>query len=180
MSAEISICEPDQRVKVEAPSATPNDPLYPQQWNMKAIGVDKAWAKGQFGDPQRQVSTPQHLLFCCLTLSCLRTPWGACENLGHLNTISAHRRAQKSSGCLKRDVLMVEGVRPQVRVCMVDTGIDITHPDLKNNLWMNPVEMNGPGATAANGYQNGIDDDGNGETSAEASLEHPMSTYHLP
>lgn len=46
---------------------------------------------------------------------------------------------------------------------MVDTGIDITHPDLINNLWINPIEMAGPGATAANGYQNGIDDDGNGE-----------------
>lgn len=55
LHAEITICEPDQRVKVEAPSATPNDPLYTQQWNMKAINVDKVWAKGQFGDPQRRV-----------------------------------------------------------------------------------------------------------------------------
>ena len=59
LHAEITICEPDQKVKVEAPSATPNDPLYAQQWNMKAIGVDKAWAKGQLGDPQRRVSTSQ-------------------------------------------------------------------------------------------------------------------------
>lgn len=51
----------------------------------------------------------------------------------------------------------------QVRVCMVDTGIDVTHPDLIQNLWINQVEMKGPGATAANGYKNGIDDDGNGE-----------------
>ena len=50
----------------------------------------------------------------------------------------------------------------QVRVCMVDTGIDITHPDLIGNLWMNQKEVNGPGANAANGYKNGIDDDGNG------------------
>ncbi|CAL8463962.1 g3497 [Coccomyxa elongata] len=100
---EITVCEADQRVQVETPSATPNDPLYAQQWNFKAINMQKAWATGQYGDPQKRV-----------------------------------------------------------RVCMVDTGIDITHPDLVNNLWMNPVEMNGPGATAANGYQNGIDDDGNG------------------
>ena len=45
---------------------------------------------------------------------------------------------------------------------MVDTGTDVTHPDLQPNLWMNQAEMNGPGANAANGYQNGIDDDGNG------------------
>lgn len=50
----------------------------------------------------------------------------------------------------------------QVHVCMVDTGVDLTHPDLASNLWMNPAEVNGPGATAANGYQNGIDDDGDG------------------
>ena len=49
-----------------------------------------------------------------------------------------------------------------MRVCMVDTGTDVTHPDLQPNLWMNLAEMNGPGANAANGYQNGIDDDGNG------------------
>ena len=44
----------------------------------------------------------------------------------------------------------------------IDTGIDLQHPDIQANLWMNPKEMAGPGATAANGYQNGIDDDGNG------------------
>ena len=55
--AEITVCEPDQRVQVEAPSATPNDPLYAQQWNLKAINMPKAWAMGQYGDPQKRVST---------------------------------------------------------------------------------------------------------------------------
>jgi len=49
-----------------------------------------------------------------------------------------------------------------VHTCVIDTGIDFTHPDLIANLWMNPVEVAGPGANASNGYQNGIDDDGNG------------------
>ncbi len=62
---------------------------------------------------------------------------------------------------------------------MVDTGIDITHPDLVNNLWMNPVEMNGPGATAANGYQNGIDDDGNGEITLHVSACCKPARRHL-
>ena len=45
----------------------------------------------------------------------------------------------------------------------MDTGVNWQHPDLIGNLWMNEVEMNGPGATAANGYQNGIDDDNDGK-----------------
>jgi subtilisin family serine protease/subtilisin-like proprotein convertase family protein len=37
-------------------------------------------------------------------------------------------------------------------VAIIDTGIDLTHPDLVNNIWTNPGEIPG----------NGIDDDGNG------------------
>src|SRR5262249_8774528 len=39
-----------------------------------------------------------------------------------------------------------------VLVGVIDTGIDLTHPDLVDNLWTNPGEIPG----------NGIDDDGNG------------------
>jgi hypothetical protein len=49
-----------------------------------------------------------------------------------------------------------------IKVCMVDTGSDLTHPDLQANLWINPGEASGLGANAANGYINGKDDDGNG------------------
>lgn len=40
----------------------------------------------------------------------------------------------------------------QVRVAVMDTGIDHTHPDLSANLWTNPHEIEG----------DGIDNDGNG------------------
>ncbi|MGH8021253.1 MAG: S8 family serine peptidase, partial [Opitutaceae bacterium] len=39
-----------------------------------------------------------------------------------------------------------------VVVAVIDTGIDLTHPDLVSNIWINAAEMPG----------NGIDDDGNG------------------
>ena len=48
----------------------------------------------------------------------------------------------------------IETGDPETVVAVVDTGIDPTHPDLKDNLWQNPGEVAG----------NGVDDDGNGFT----------------
>lgn len=42
--------------------------------------------------------------------------------------------------------------RPEVIVAVIDTGVDYSHPDLKQNMWINPGEIPG----------NGIDDDNNG------------------
>lgn len=41
----------------------------------------------------------------------------------------------------------------EVVVAVIDTGLDYTHPDLKENAWVNEAELNG---------QAGVDDDGNG------------------
>lgn len=47
----------------------------------------------------------------------------------------------------------IETGKPEVIVCVVDGGIDITHEDLIPNLWINEAELNGTP---------GVDDDGNG------------------
>lgn len=42
---------------------------------------------------------------------------------------------------------------PKPTVCIIDTGIDYNHPDIKGSLWTNQAELYG---------QPGVDDDGNG------------------
>lgn len=46
-------------------------------------------------------------------------------------------------------------------IAVIDTGIDVNHEDLKNNLWVNPGES-GLDAKGRDKASNGVDDDGNG------------------
>jgi len=48
-----------------------------------------------------------------------------------------------------------------VIVAIIDTGVEIFHPDIAPNLWYNIEELQGAG-NYANWRPNGIDDDGNG------------------
>lgn len=94
-SQDITACEPDSRVTLDAnaaeragrpssaPSPTPDDPRFGEQWNLRAIRVPPAWAA-----------------------------------TGDLGTAA-------------------------VRVCVVDTGVDVAHPDLAANIAVNPGEAAG-------------------------------------
>ncbi len=46
-------------------------------------------------------------------------------------------------------------------VAIVDTGVDMSHPDLASSIWTNPGET-GTDATGADRRANGVDDDGDG------------------
>jgi subtilisin family serine protease len=47
-------------------------------------------------------------------------------------------------------------------VAVSDSGVDLLHPDLKPNLWVNPGEDLNADGVVENFERNGIDDDGNG------------------
>lgn len=53
-----------------------------------------------------------------------------------------------------------------IRVCVIDTGIDVNHPDLANNLWINPGEScfnkEKKRHEVCEKSRNGVDDSGNG------------------
>ncbi len=49
----------------------------------------------------------------------------------------------------------------EIIVAVIDTGVDIRHPDLRNHLWTNPGET-GLDAQGRDKATNGVDDDGNG------------------
>ena len=52
-------------------------------------------------------------------------------------------------------------LRRQILVAVVDTGVDYEHPDLAENIWVNPGE-DGLDDKGQDKRTNGIDDDGNG------------------
>lgn len=47
----------------------------------------------------------------------------------------------------------VESGAREIKVAVIDTGVEYTHPDLAANMWQNEAELNG---------EEGVDDDGNG------------------
>lgn len=82
--------------------------------------------------------------------------WGL-KNTGR-NEPAGSRGNSAPSGTAGADVnaesawSMTMGSR-QVKIAVIDTGVDYNHEDLRNNMWTNTAELNGTP---------GVDDDGNG------------------
>ena len=67
---------------------------------------------------------------------------------------------------------------PDIIIAVIDTGVDYSHPDLANNIWVNPSEIPGDGLdNDGNGYIDdvyGWDFAGNDETDPDDADSDPM------
>jgi len=77
-----------------------------------------------------------------------RSQWGF-ENTGTNNWV----KGPKGEDIHALEAWKIEKGDPYLMVAVIDSGIDLSHPDLKQNIFINDAELNG---------QSGIDDDGNG------------------
>jgi subtilisin family serine protease len=100
---------------------------------------------------------PNWIIYPTFTPDDARFPdlWGL-HNTGQAHPIS-DPPPTTSSGVNDRDIDAVEAWDTEkgnsnTVVAVIDSGVDVNHPDLQANIWMNPGEIPG----------NNIDDDGNG------------------
>jgi thermitase len=78
------------------------------------------------------------------------------ELWGLKNTGSNDRGGSRSEAGADIDAIAAWGITrgsKNVKIAVIDTGIDYNHPDLVDNIWTNEAEANGA---------EGVDDDGNG------------------
>ena len=67
---------------------------------------------------------------------------------------------------------------PDLIIAVIDTGVDYLHPDLANNIWMNPAELNG--SAGADDDENGYLDDILGWDFAGNNKDNPNDSDNDP
>jgi subtilisin family serine protease/chitodextrinase len=126
----IEYVQPDFELNI-----TSNDPLYPSQWgieNVTAAPQEKA-DKAQFNDDEfRTMLSKYHIKTDDIKPKNIT---GQPFEPSEIGVVEAWKKAASS----------------EVKVAIIDTGIDISHEDLSDNIWSNTSEIPG----------NGIDDDAN-------------------
>ena len=120
-------------------SVNPTREMQSQKKNKNKSKNDRDLELGSISEIQTQIPNEPSALF---NDPAIKQAWG-------LKKTDAARAWSVSRGSKK------------VIVAVIDTGIDINHEDLKNNLWKNPGET-GLDAKGRDKASNGIDDDGNG------------------
>ncbi len=116
-----------------------------EDWASKVGVTAKKEEKGrttELGKPMVTKNKPEKEVEVLLNDPAISSGWG-------LKMTEAQRAWRISQG--SRDIT----------VCVIDTGADIHHPDLINNLWVNKGEV-GIDKRGRDKATNGIDDDGNG------------------
>ncbi len=127
-----------------------NRPLFSQKGPLASLETGPASAKSASSEPKRQQE------FGSFKMN-VKVPK---QNSVIMNDPAIHKKwgLQKSNALEAWQ--LTTGSR-DIIVAIVDTGIDVNHPDLKNNLWRNPGES-GLDEKGNDKATNGIDDDGNG------------------
>lgn len=120
-------------------TTNPTREMQSQKKNKNKSKNDRDLELGSISDIQTQIPNEPSALF---NDPAIKQAWG-------LKKTDAARAWSVSRGSKK------------VIVAVIDTGIDINHEDLKNNLWKNPGET-GLDAKGRDKASNGVDDDGNG------------------
>ncbi|RJP78136.1 MAG: hypothetical protein C4524_07120, partial [Candidatus Zixiibacteriota bacterium] len=112
---------------------------FPEELNLHAVAAAFAEASGIVSSEPYRVHrsdfTPNDPLFASM--------W-------HMNTVHAAQSFDYCQGS------------PSVIVGIVDSGVDTTHADLRDNLWINPGEDLNQNGIIEPFERNNIDDDGNG------------------